>query len=238
MKHTTPLPCPSHLPRATTVHHQKHLVHAATLRISMMTTRTLPTLSTNTVMIQPPFFIFHPLPKSLPLCHPHQLPSQHMHSKHQFDTSPLPASPCHPHHRLWRYAQPVHPALPSLTSCPSQTSLVLWMLTCTQPPVPPKPSTFGKPSTMPRKHKINLHHCPWMLSPLASHVVAKHATPLPHPSHLPHAATVHHQKHLVHAATLRIPMTTTRTLPTCSTNTITGKHTINTSCRHLRIEPL
>ena len=27
------------------------------------------------VMIQPPFFIFHPLTKSSPLCHPHQLSS-------------------------------------------------------------------------------------------------------------------------------------------------------------------
>ena len=31
-------------------------------------------------MIQPPFFIFHPLPKSLPLRHPHQPLSQHVHS--------------------------------------------------------------------------------------------------------------------------------------------------------------
>ena len=55
------------------------------------------------VMIQPPFFIFHPLLKSLPLRHPHQPLSQHVHSRHQFDTSPLPTSPCHPHHRLWIY---------------------------------------------------------------------------------------------------------------------------------------
>ena len=189
-------------------------------------------------MIQPPFFIFHPLPKSLPLCHPHQSLSQHVHSKHQFNASPLPASPCCPHHHQWIYAHPVHLAPPLLTSCPSQTSLVLWTLICKQPPVPQKPSTFGKPSTMPRKHKINLHRCPWTMSPLASHIIAKHATPLPHPSHLPCAATVHHQKHLVHAATLRIPMMTARTLPTLSTNMITGKHTANTSCRHPRIEPL
>ena len=45
---------------------------------------------THSVMIQPPFFIFHPLPKSSPLHHPHQSPSQHVHNKHQFDTSPLP----------------------------------------------------------------------------------------------------------------------------------------------------
>ena len=58
-------------------------------------------------MIQPPFFIFHP--KSFPLCHPHQPLSQHVHSKHQFDASPLPTSPCRPHHCLWIYAHPVHP---------------------------------------------------------------------------------------------------------------------------------
>ena len=80
-------------------------------------------------MIQPPFFIFHPLLKLLPLRH--QLLSQHVHSKHQFDTSPLPTSPCRPHHRLWIYAHPVHLAPPSLTSCPNQTSLVSRTLTCT-----------------------------------------------------------------------------------------------------------
>ena len=141
------------------------------------------------------------------------------------------------------YAHPVHHVPPSLTSCHSQTSLVLWMLTCTQPQVPQKPSTFGKPSTMPRsmplRSEIEPHHrCQWKQSRPPSHVVAKHATPLPHPSHLPCAATVHHQKPLVHAATLRIPTTTARTLPTRSTNTITGKHTVSTSYRHPRIELL
>ena len=195
------------------------------------------------VMIPPPFFIFHPLPKLFPLCHLHQSLSQHVHSKHQFDTSPLPASLCHPHHCLWRYAHLVHPALPSLTSCPSQMSLTSRTLTYIQPLVPPKPSTFGKPSTMPRstppRPEIEPHHCcPWMLSPLARHVITKHMTPLPHPLHLPCATTVHHQKHLVHAATLRIPTMTARTLPTLSTNTITGKCTDNMSCRHPRIGPL
>ena len=194
-------------------------------------------------MIQPPFFIFHPLSKSFPLCHPHQSPSQHVHSKHQFNTSPLPASPCHPHHHLWIYACPVHLALPSPISCPSQTSLTLRTLTCRPRLVPPKPSTFGKPSTVPRSTPLRPktephHHCPWKQSHPTSHVVAKHATPLPHPSHLPRAATVHHQKHLIHAATPRIPTTTARTLPTRSTNTITGKHTDSTSCRHPRIGPL
>ena len=194
-------------------------------------------------MIQPPFFIFHPLLKSLPLRHPHQSLSQHVHSKHQFDASPLPTSPCRPRHRLWIYAHLVHLAPPSLMSCLSQMSLVSRTLTCIQPPVPPKPSTFGKPSTVlrstPLRPEIEPHHrCPWKRSHLASHVVAKHATPLPCPSHLPRAATVHHQKHLVHAATLRIPTTTARTLPTHSTNTITGKHTVSTSCRHPRIGPL
>ena len=194
-------------------------------------------------MIQPPFFIFHPLLKSLPLRHPHQPLSQHVHSKHQFDASPLPTSPCRPRHRLWIYAHPAHLAPPSLTSCPNQTSLVSQTLTCIQLPVPPKPSTFGKPSTVPKsmplRPEIEPHHrCPWKQSRPASHVVAKHATPLPRPSHLPHAATVHHQKPLVHAATPRIPTMTTRTLPTLSTNTITGKHTVSTSCRHPRIGPL
>ena len=194
-------------------------------------------------MIQPPFFIFHPLPKLLPLHHPHQPLSQHVHSKHQFDAIPLQAFPCCPHHRLWIYAHPVHLAPPSLTSCPSQTSLILRTLTCIQPPVPPKPSTFGKPSTMPRstppRPEIEPHHrCLWKQSHPASHVVTKHATPLPRPSHLPRAATVHHQKPLVHAATPRIPTTTARTLPIRSTNTITGKHTVSTSCRHPRIGPL
>ena len=200
----------------------------------------LPAFVLISVMIQPPFFIFHPLPKSFPLRHPHQPLSQHVHSKHQFDTSPLPASPCCPHHRLWIYAHPVHLVPPSLTSCPSQMSLTSQMLIYTQSPVPPKPSTFGKPSTMPRstplRPEIRPHHrCPWKQSQPASHVVAKHTTPLPHPSHLPRAATVHHQKPLKHTATLRIPTTTARTLPTCSTNTITGKHTDSTSCRHPRI---
>ena len=194
-------------------------------------------------MIQPPFFIFHPLPKSLPLRHLHQSSSQHVHSKHQFDANPLLTFPCRPHHRPWIYAHPVHLAPPSLTSCPSQTSLVSRTLTCIQPPVPPKPSTFGKPSTVPRstplRPEIEHHHrCPWKQSHLASHVVAKHATPLPHPSHLPRATTVHHQKPLIHAATPRIPTTTARTLPTLSTNTIIGKHTVSTSCRHPRIGPL
>ena len=194
-------------------------------------------------MIQPPFFIFHPLPKSFPLCHPHQSLSQHVHSKHQFDASPLPAFPCRPHHHLWIYAHLVHLAQPSLTSCPSQTSLTLRTLTCTQPQVPPKPSTFGKPSTVPRSTPLRPetephHHCPWKQSQPASHVITKHATLLPHPSHLPRAATVYHQKHLVHAATPRIPTMTARTLPTLSTNTITGKHTVSTSCRHPRIGPL
>ena len=194
-------------------------------------------------MIQPPFFIFHPLPKSFPLCHPHQSLSQHMHSKHQFDASPLPASPCCPHHHLWIYAHPVHLVPPSLMSYPSQTSLISRTLICKRRPVPPKPSTFGKPSIVPRNTPLRLetephHRCQWKQSQPTSHVVAKHATPLPHPSHLPHATTVHHQKHLVHAATPRIPTTTARTLPTRSTNTITGKHTISTSCRHPRIGPL
>ena len=192
-------------------------------------------------MIQPPFFIFHPLPKSLPLRHPTH--SRHVHSKHQFDTSPLPTSPYRPHHRLWIYAHPVHLVPPSPTLCPSQTSLVSQTLTCRHRLVPPKPSIFGKPSTVPRsmplRPEIEPHHrCPWKQSRPASHVIAKHATPLPHPSHLPRATTVHHQKHLVHAATLKIPTTTARTLPTHSTNTITGKHTISTSCRHPRIGPL
>ena len=82
------------------------------------------------VMIQHPFFIFHPLPKSFPLRHPHQSLSQHVHNKHQFDASPLPASPCCPHHRLWIYVHPVHPVLPSLMSYPSQTSPTLQMLIC------------------------------------------------------------------------------------------------------------
>ena len=194
-------------------------------------------------MIQPPFFIFHPLPKSFPLHHPHQPLSQHVHNKHQFNTSPLPTSPCCPHHCLWKYAHPAHLVLPSPTSCLIQMSLTSWTLTCIQSLVPPKPSTFRKPSTMPRsmplKPEIEPHHCcPWKQSQLPSHIVAKHMTPLPHPSHLPHATTVHHQKHLIHAATLRIPTTTARTLPTHSTNTITGKHTDNTSYRYPRIEPL
>ena len=194
------------------------------------------------VMIQPPFFIFH-LPQSLPLRHPHQLLSQYVHTKHQFDASPLQVFPCHLHRRLWIYAHPVHLVLPSLTSCPNQTSLTSRTLTCTQPPVPPKLSTFGRPSTVPRstplRPEIEPHHrCLWKQSHLASHVVAKHATPLPRPSHLPRAATVHHQKPLGHAATLRIPTTTARTLPTLSTNTITGKHTVSISCRHPRIGPL
>ena len=195
------------------------------------------------VMIQPPFFIFRPLPKLFPLRHPHQLPNQHMHSKHQFDASPLPTSLYRLHHRLWIYAHPVHLAPPSPTSCPRQTSLTLWTLTCRPHPIPPKPSTFGKPLTAPRsmplRPEIEPHHrCPWKQSRSASHVVAKHATPLPHPSHPPCATTVHHQKHLVHATTLRIPTTTAKTLPTRSTNTITEKHTVSTSCRHPRIEPL
>ena len=194
-------------------------------------------------MIQPPFFIFHPLLKPLPLRHPHQSLSQHVHSKHQFDASPLPTSLYHPHHRLWIYAHPVRLTPPLLISCPSQTSLILRMLTCIQPPVPPKPSTFGKPSIVlrstPLRPEIEPHHrCLWKQSHRASHVVAKHATPLPHPSHLPRAATVHHQKHLVHTTTPRIPTTTARTLPTLFTNTITGKHTVSTSCRHPRIGPL
>ena len=193
------------------------------------------------VVIQPPFFIFHPLLKSLPLCH--QPLSQHVHSKHQFDASPLPTSPCRLHHRLWISAHLVHLAPPSLTLCPRQMSLVSRTLTCRPRLVPPKPSTFGKPSTVPRSMPLRPeiephHHCPWKQSQPASHVVAKHVTPLPRPSHLPRAATVHHQKHLVHATTPRIPTTTARTLPTLSTNTITGKHTDNTSCRHPRIGPL
>ena len=194
-------------------------------------------------MIQTPFFIFHPLPKLLPLRHSHQPLSQHVHSKHQFNASPLQAFPCRLHHRLWIYAHLVHLVPPSLTSCPSQTSLVLRTLTCRHRLVPLKPSTFGKPSTVPRstplRPETELHHrCPWKQSQPASHDVAKHATPLPRPSHLPRAATVHHQKPLVHAATPRIPTTTARTLPTLSTNTITGKHTVSTSCKHPRIGPL
>ena len=195
------------------------------------------------VMIQPPFFIFHPLLKSLPLRHPHQPFSQHVHSKHQFDASPLLVSPCRLHHRLWIYARPAHLAPPSLTSCPSQTSLTSRTLTCKHRLVPPKPSTFGKPSTVPRSTPLRPERephprCPWKQSQPASHVVAKHATPPPHLSHLPRAATVHHQKRLVHAATPRIPTTTARTLPTLFTNTITGKHTVSTACRHPRIGPL
>ena len=194
-------------------------------------------------MIQPPFFIFHPLPKSSPRRHLYQSLSQHVHSKHQFDTSPLPTSPCRLHHRLWIYAHLAHLTLPSLTSCPSQMSLTSRMLTCRPRLVPPKPSTFGKPSTVPRSTPLRpeiepRHHCPWKQSQPASHVIAKHATPLPRPSHRPCTATVHHQKHLVHAATLRIPTMTARTLPTLFTNTITGKHTVSTSCRHPRIGPL
>ena len=194
-------------------------------------------------MIQPPFFIFHPLLKSIPLRHPHQPLNQHVHSKHQFNTSPLPTSLCRPHHRLWIYAHLVHLVLPSLTSCPSQMSLISRTLTCRPRPVPPKPSTFGKPSTEPRNTPLRLeiephHRCLWKQNQPASHVVAKHATPPPHPSHLPRAATVHHQKRPVHAATPKIPTTTARTLPTRSTNTITGKHTVSTSCGHPRIGPL
>ena len=185
-------------------------------------------------MIQPLFFIFHPLPKSFPLRHPHQSLSQHVHSKYQFDASPLPVFPCHPHHCLWIYAHLVHPVPPSLMLCPSQMSLILRMLTCTQSPVPPKLSTFEKPSTMPRSTPLRpeiepYHRCPWKQSRPAHHVVAKHVTLLPHPSHVPCAATVHHQKPLVYAATPRIPTMTARTLPTHSTNTITGKHTVSTS---------
>ena len=195
------------------------------------------------VMIQPPFFIFHPLLQALPLRHLHQSLSQHVHSKHQFDTSPLPTSLCRLHHRLWRYAHLAHPVPLSLTSCPSQPSLTSQTLTCRPRLVPPKPSTFGKPSNEPRstppRPEIEPHHrCPWKQSRPTSHVVAKHATPPPRPSHLPHAATVHHQKHLVHVVTPRIPTTTARTLPTLSTNTITGKHIVSTSCRHPRIGPL
>ena len=163
-----------------------------------------------------------------------------MHSKHQFDASPLPASPCRPHHCLWIYVHPVHHIPPSPTLCPSQTSLTSRTLICKPRLVPPKPSTFGKPSTMPRstplRPEIEPHHCcPWKQSQPASHVITKYATLLPHPSHLPRTATVHHQKHLVHAATSKIPMTTARTLPTLSTNMITGKHTDSMSCRHPRI---
>ena len=194
-------------------------------------------------MIQPPFLIFHPLPKPLPLRHPHQPLSQHVHSKHQFDASPLPVSLCRLHHRLWMYAHLVHLVPPSPTSCPGQASLTSRTLTCRPHPVPPKPSTFGKPSTVPRSTPLRpeiepRRRCPWKQNHPASHVVAKHATPPPHLSHLPRAAIVHHQKLLVHAATPRIPTTTARTLPTLSTNTITGKHTVSTSCRHPRIGPL
>ena len=195
----------------------------------------------NSVMIQPPFFIFHP--KLFPLRHLHQSLSQHVHSKHQFDASPLPTSPCRLHHRLWISAHPVHLVPPSLTSSPSQTSLTLRMLTCRPRLVPPKPSTFGKPSTVPRSMPLRPetephHRCLWKPSQPASHVVAKPATPLPRPSHLPRAATAHHQKPLVHAATPRIPTMTARILPTHSTNTITGKHTVSISYRHPRIGPL
>ena len=75
--------------------------------------------SKDSVMIQPPFFIFHPLLKPLPLRHPRQSLRQHMHSKHQFDASPLPISPYRLRRRLWIYARLVHLAPPSLTSCPS-----------------------------------------------------------------------------------------------------------------------
>ena len=194
-------------------------------------------------MIQPPFFIFHPLPKPLPLRHLHQPLNQHVHTKYQFDASPLQAFPCRLHHRLWIYAHPVHLAPSSLTSCPDQPSLTSRTPTCKPRLVPPKPSTFGKLSTVPRSTPLRPEtephrRCPWKQSHPASHVVAKHATPLPRPSHLPRAATVHHQKPLVHAATLRTPTTTARTLPTLSTNTITGKHTASISCRHPRIGPL
>ena len=194
-------------------------------------------------MIQPPFFIFHPLLKSLPLRHLHQSLSQHMHSKHQFDTNPLLVFPCRLHHHLWIYAHLAHLVPPSLTSCPSQTSLTSRTLTCRPCLAPPKPSTFGKPSTVPRSTPLRPetephHRCPWKQSQPASHVVAKHATPLPHPLHLPRTATVHHQKHLVHAATPGIPTTTARILPTHFINTITGKRTVSTSCRHPRIGPL
>ena len=194
-------------------------------------------------MIQPPFFIFHPLLQSRPLRHLYQPLSQHVHSKHQFDISLLPIFPCRLHRRLWIYAHLVHPVPPSPTLCPRQTSLTLRTLTCRPRPVPPKPSTFGKPSTVPRSMPLRpeiepRHRCPWKQSQPASHVVAKHATPLPHLSHLPRAATVHHQKPLVHAATPKIPTTTARTLPTLSTNTIIGKHTVSISCRHPRIGPL
>ena len=183
------------------------------------------------------------LPKSFLLCHPHQSLSQHVHNEHQFNASPLPAFPCHPHRRLWIYVHPVHLAPPSLMSYPSQMSLTSRTLTCRHCLVPPKPSTFGKPSTAPRSMPLRPeiephHHCQWKQSQPASHNIVKHATPLPCPSHLPHATTVHHQKHLVHAATLRILMTTARTPPTCSTNTITGKHTVSISCKHPRIGPL
>ena len=118
------------------------------------------------VMIQPPFFIFHPLSKPLPLRHLHQPLSQHVHSKHQFNTSPLPTSLCRLHHRLWIYAHPVHLTLPSPTLCPSQTSLASRTLTCRPHLVPPKPSTFGKPSTVPKSTPLRPeiephHHCPW-----------------------------------------------------------------------------
>ena len=193
-------------------------------------------------MIQPLFFIFHPLPKSLPLHHLHQSLSQHVHSKHQFNTSPLLASPCRLYHCLWIQTHPAHHVPPSLTSCPRQMSLTSQTLTYRYRPVPPKPSTFGKPSTMPRsmpqRHEKHCHHYLWPLSPPASHAVAKHMTLLPHPSHLPCAATVHHQMHLVYATTPKTLMITARILPTCSTNTITGKHTDNMSCRYPRIELL
>ena len=129
-------------------------------------------------MIQPPFFIFHPLPKSLPLRHPHQSLSQHVHTKHQFDASPLQVFPCRLHRRLWIYAHPVRLAPPSLISCPSQMSLTLRTLTCRPHLVPPKPSTFGKPSTVPRSTPLRLeiephHRCPWKQSQPASHVTIR-----------------------------------------------------------------
>ena len=106
-------------------------------------------MCSNNVMIQPPFFIFHPLPKSLPLRHPYKPLSQHMHTKHQFDASPLQAFPYHPRHRLWIYAHPVHLVPPSLTSCPSQTVTIHQLIF-------PFPPPLDHPVHSPQYHSLSL----------------------------------------------------------------------------------
>ena len=140
------------------------------------------------VMIQPPFFSFHPLPKSLLLRYPHQSPSQHVHSVRRAYALPsemsaaspfrlvLSADP-HPH-RMCLSVSCVHWLEPRDAASPPPPSSITSATPHVHPPPPHRHRLSPSVSTSPNPHRL-IRRPPLLQSRLKSRTPTPCGSPIP-----------------------------------------------------------